>query len=27
VVLAKSGGHHFDQNYDQLADDILAALP
>ena len=27
AVLVKSGGHHFDQNYDQLADDILAAMP
>ena len=27
VVLAKSGGHHFDQNYVQLADEILAAVP
>lgn len=27
TVLAKSGGHHFDQNYVELADDILAALP
>ena len=27
AVLAKSGSHHFDQNYGQLADDILAALP
>lgn len=25
-VLRKSGGHHFDENYDQLADDILGAL-
>jgi type IV secretory pathway VirJ component len=27
TVVAKSGGHHFDQNYGELADDILAALP
>ncbi|MFI4867858.1 MAG: virulence factor family protein [Steroidobacterales bacterium] len=27
AVLAKSGSHHFDQNYSQLADDILAAVP
>jgi type IV secretory pathway VirJ component len=27
TVLAKSGGHHFDQDYGELADDILAALP
>ncbi|HWW19533.1 MAG TPA: AcvB/VirJ family lysyl-phosphatidylglycerol hydrolase [Steroidobacteraceae bacterium] len=27
TVLAKSGGHHFDQDYNELADDILAALP
>jgi type IV secretory pathway VirJ component len=27
AVLAKSGSHHFDQNYGQLADDILAAVP
>jgi type IV secretory pathway VirJ component len=27
TVLAKSGGHHFDQNYGELADQILAALP
>jgi type IV secretory pathway VirJ component len=27
MVLAKSGGHHFDQNYGQLADEILAAAP
>jgi type IV secretory pathway VirJ component len=26
-VIAKSGGHHFDHNYDQLADQILAAVP
>jgi len=26
-VLAKSGGHHFDQDYDTLADEILAAVP
>jgi len=26
-VLAKSGGHHFDQDYGTLADQILAALP
>jgi len=25
-VLRKNGGHHFDENYDQLADNILAAL-
>ncbi len=25
AVLAKSGGHHFDQNYGELADQILAA--
>ncbi len=25
-VLRKSGGHHFDENYDQLASDILALL-
>jgi len=24
-VLRKSGGHHFDENYDELANDILAA--
>jgi type IV secretory pathway VirJ component len=24
-VVRKSGGHHFDENYDQLANDILAA--
>jgi type IV secretory pathway VirJ component len=27
AVLAKSGGHHFDHNYDELADEILAAVP
>ena len=27
AVVAKSGGHHFDHNYDQLADQILAAVP
>jgi type IV secretory pathway VirJ component len=27
AVLAKSGGHHFDQNYNELADQILAAVP
>jgi type IV secretory pathway VirJ component len=27
AVIAKSGGHHFDHNYDQLADQILAAVP
>lgn len=27
LVLAKSGGHHFDQNYSELADQILAAVP
>jgi len=27
AVLAKPGGHHFDHNYQQLADDILTALP
>jgi type IV secretory pathway VirJ component len=27
AVLAKSGGHHFDQNYSELADEILAAVP
>jgi type IV secretory pathway VirJ component len=27
TVLVKSGGHHFDKNYGELADDILAALP
>ena len=27
AVLAKSGGHHFDHNYDELADQILAAVP
>jgi type IV secretory pathway VirJ component len=27
TVLAKSGGHHFDHNYDELADEILAAVP
>jgi type IV secretory pathway VirJ component len=27
AVLAKSGGHHFDHNYDELADEILAAMP
>jgi type IV secretory pathway VirJ component len=27
AVLAKSGGHHFDQNYGELANDILAAVP
>jgi len=27
AVLAKSGGHHFDHNYDELADQILAAAP
>jgi type IV secretory pathway VirJ component len=27
TVLAKSGGHHFDQNYGELANDILAAVP
>jgi type IV secretory pathway VirJ component len=26
-VLAKSGGHHFDQDYGTLADQILAAVP
>lgn len=26
-VLAKSGGHHFDQDYGTLADEILAAVP
>lgn len=26
TVLAKSGGHHFDQDYSELADDILAAV-
>ena len=26
TVLAKSGGHHFDKNYGDLADDILAAV-
>ncbi len=26
-VLAKSGGHHFDQDYGTLADEILAAAP
>jgi type IV secretory pathway VirJ component len=25
-VIAKSGGHHFDQNYGELADEILAAV-
>jgi type IV secretory pathway VirJ component len=25
-VLAKNGGHHFDQNYGELADQILAAM-
>jgi type IV secretory pathway VirJ component len=27
AVIAKSGGHHFDHNYEQLADQILAAVP
>jgi type IV secretory pathway VirJ component len=27
MVLAKDGGHHFDQNYSELADQILAAMP
>jgi type IV secretory pathway VirJ component len=27
AVLVKDGGHHFDQNYGVLADQILAALP
>ena len=27
AVIAKSGGHHFDHNYDELADQILAAVP
>jgi type IV secretory pathway VirJ component len=27
TALPKSGGHHFDQNYDELANDILAAVP
>jgi type IV secretory pathway VirJ component len=27
TVVAKNGGHHFDQNYDELANDILAATP
>ena len=27
TVLAKSGSHHFDQNYEELADQILAAVP
>ncbi len=27
AVIAKSGGHHFDHNYDVLADQILAAVP
>ena len=27
TVLAKSGGHHFDKNYGELADEILAAAP
>jgi type IV secretory pathway VirJ component len=27
AVIAKSGGHHFDHDYDQLADQILAAVP
>jgi type IV secretory pathway VirJ component len=27
MVLAKSGAHHFDQNYSELADQILAAVP
>ncbi len=27
MVLARSGGHHFDQNYGELADQILAAVP
>lgn len=26
-VVAKSGGHHFDQNYAEVADEILAAIP
>jgi type IV secretory pathway VirJ component len=26
-VIAKSGGHHFDENYGELADQILQALP
>jgi type IV secretory pathway VirJ component len=26
-VVAKSGGHHFDQNYVEVADQILAAIP
>jgi type IV secretory pathway VirJ component len=27
TVLVKDGGHHFDQNYGELADQILAAVP
>ena len=27
MILARSGGHHFDQNYSELADQILAAVP
>jgi type IV secretory pathway VirJ component len=27
TVVAQSGGHHFDNNYDHLADEILAAVP